>query len=697
MRFRLCAGTVGAILAAGPWSAAQTPVGSDFKVNTTTANDQTASRVARDAQGRTTVVWTSGAVPREVFLQRYNPDGSPLGSEMSVSSSPHDDSEADVATDAAGNFTVVWSQSHYPGAFDVMAQRFSGSGSKIGEPFRVNTTTSGHQYHSSIAMSAEGNFVVAWSNTQFHRVDAQEFSPGGQPAGGEIIVSQGTDLHRTPAVSWLPVPGPVPGGRFAVAWHGIVPGNLTRNVFVRVFEAGSQNPICNQFAVNTTNVGRYYPSTASDAAGNFVVAWQEAGNRMLRAHLYNSGCAPNGGELTVYQAANTSPEAVRAAMAPEGEFVATWQHSSNDDVLARSFAADGTALGPAFPVNTYTTGQQLRPAIALSGTRDFVITWDDTARDGSGRGIYGQRFGGLRPAALALAAESANVNGVWDKGETVTVKPSWQNQAAAPQSATGTASSLAGPGGPVYTIFDNFAAYGSIASGATGNCGNDCYSFGNALPTSTGHTDATFLETLAPSGDKKTWTLHVGNSFADVPAGNGFYKFAEILLHRGVTSGCGGGNFCPTNSITRQEMAVFLLVSKEGASYNPPACTTAPFNDVPASSGFCRWIAELARRGVSSGCGNGNFCPTAFVNRQEMAVFLLATLDPSLNPPACTVPPFNDVPITSEYCRWIKELVGRGITGGCGGGNYCPLANVPRQEMAVFLTATFGLTLYGPF
>jgi hypothetical protein len=79
-----------------------------------------------------------------------------------------------------------------------------------------------------------------------------------------------------------------------------------------------------------------------------------------------------------------------------------------------------------------------------------------------------------------------------------------------------------------------------------------------------------------------------------------------------------------------------------------------------------------------------------------MAVFVLRTLDPNLNPPACTTPVFSDVPASSPFCRWIEELARRGVVSGCGGGNYCPTAAVTREQMAVFLTGTFGLTLYGP-
>jgi hypothetical protein len=137
-------------------------------------------------------------------------------------------------------------------------------------------------------------------------------------------------------------------------------------------------------------------------------------------------------------------------------------------------------------------------------------------------------------------------------------------------------------------------------------------------------------------------------------------------------------------------------VAKEGTGYVPPACATPVFADVPASSPFCRWIEELARRAVVGGCGGGNYCPAGSVTREQMAVFALRALDPTLTPPPCTTPMFNDVPASSGFCRWIEELARRGVVSGCGGGSYCPAASVTRDQMGVFLSVTFGLTLYGP-
>ena len=79
-----------------------------------------------------------------------------------------------------------------------------------------------------------------------------------------------------------------------------------------------------------------------------------------------------------------------------------------------------------------------------------------------------------------------------------------------------------------------------------------------------------------------------------------------------------------------------------------------------------------------------------------MSVFVLRTLDPGLSPPACTTPMFSDVPPSSPFCRWVEELARRGVVSGCGGGLYCPSSPVTREQMSVFLTVTFDLALYGP-
>ncbi len=83
-------------------------------------------------------------------------------------------------------------------------------------------------------------------------------------------------------------------------------------------------------------------------------------------------------------------------------------------------------------------------------------------------------------------------------------------------------------------------------------------------------------------------------------------------------------------------MAVFLLKARWGAVYLPPPATGTAFPDVPVGNPFARWIEELARQGVTGGCGGGLYCPDNPVTRQQMAVFLLKTLLGSTYvPPPC--------------------------------------------------------------
>lgn len=63
---------------------------------------------------------------------------------------------------------------------------------------------------------------------------------------------------------------------------------------------------------------------------------------------------------------------------------------------------------------------------------------------------------------------------------------------------------------------------------------------------------------------------------------------------------------------------------------------------------------------------------------------------PEVSPPPGT-PTFNDVPITDFGYTYVEALAISGITGGCGGGNFCPDNPVTRRQMAIFLSKALGL------
>jgi len=116
-------------------------------------------------------------------------------------------------------------------------------------------------------------------------------------------------------------------------------------------------------------------------------------------------------------------------------------------------------------------------------------------------------------------------------------------------------------------------------------------------------------------------------TFADVSSGNWAWQFIETLYKAGITDGCGISPlvYCPASPVTRSQMAIFLLRAKHGSGYAPPAPKGTVFNDVSKTYWAAAWIERLAAEGIATGCGNGNFCPTAEVTRDQMAVFLVRT------------------------------------------------------------------------
>jgi hypothetical protein len=187
--------------------------------------------------------------------------------------------------------------------------------------------------------------------------------------------------------------------------------------------------------------------------------------------------------------------------------------------------------------------------------------------------------------------------------------------------------------------------------------------------------------------------VRVQVDFLDVPPSDPFHDYVDTLARDGVTAGCGGGNFCRNSGVTRAQMAVFLLKGEHGSSFTPPPCTGV-FADVecaPTPAFAVDWIEELYGEGITAGCSSGSYCPASGVTRAQMAVFLLkAEHGPSYSPPACTGV-FGDVPCPSPFANWIEQLYLEGVTGGCGGGDYCPGTVVTRGQMAVFLVKTFQL------
>ena len=677
----------------------------EFQVNTYTSLEQYFPKVAGDANGNFVVVWESSSNQdgsgSGIFAQRYDSTGAPAGGEFLVNTyTTGFQQRPSVAMNPAGAFVVVWQSLNQDGsAQGVFGQLFNDSGVAQGGEFQVNTYTTGSQYAPSVAMDSGGNFAVAWESAQdgsSYGIVAQRFDSGGGKQGGEIQVNTyTTGLQSNPSV------GMDASGDFVIAWDGMVQGPGTSSGYQGVaMQRFNSSGVAQGGEVVLSDADGSRPSVAMNAAGDFVVAWQSLDSNIYAARFNGAG-NPQGGQFQVNVYTNFFQNSwPNVAMDASGNFIVVWRNENS--ISGQRFDGSGFLAGSEFDVKTDTSNNNAHPSVAYTGGGNFVVGWANDSQDGSAYGVFARR---AESGAASLASvdartvtgSSSDHNGLLEAGETVQVAPWWTNVHTSSESLSGTASNLTGPAGPTYTINDATANYGVVGVGSLTDCfgaTGDCYLMTVSGARPAPHWDATFTETLS-DGFVKTWTLHVGASFADVPTSLNFYPFIENIFHNGITGGCGGSNYCPTTSVNRGQMAVFLLKAKHGSQYVPPPCTGI-FPDVDCGLPFGAWIEELYHEGITGGCGGGNYCPNNPVTRAQMAVFLLKSEHGSTYVPPPCHGEFGDVVCPSQFADWIEELAAESVTGGCGGGDYCPGNPNTRGQMAVFLVKTFGLQLYGP-
>jgi hypothetical protein len=137
---------------------------------------------------------------------------------------------------------------------------------------------------------------------------------------------------------------------------------------------------------------------------------------------------------------------------------------------------------------------------------------------------------------------------------------------------------------------------------------------------------AVFLERGIHGSSYAPPAVGASTGFGDVPTEYWSAAWIKQLAAEGITAGCGGSNYCPEHPVTRAQMAVFLLRSKYGAGYTPPAVgASTGFGDVPTDYWSAAWIKQLVTEGITAGCGSGSYCPETPVTRAQMAVFLVRT------------------------------------------------------------------------
>jgi hypothetical protein len=287
-----------------------------------------------------------------------------------------------VCTDATGNFVVVWEGDHAHGAGQdgsysgVFGQRFASDGTPQGSEFQVNVTTLYYQEDPSVGCDPDGDFVVAWADSQFgtESVVARLYDGSGAPTTGEITVDS-VGCCDTLFAAKVGVDG---GGSFVVAY--------SRNadaIYARRFDA-TGTPLAAAFQVSTTVSGGHYETDIAVADdGAFVVVWEAPGvsGDDVRGRRYDSSGSPLGGEFTANSHTTASQREPAIAMDASGNFVIAWEGAEGTEygAIARRFDAAGTPQGAEFLVSTNTNANVYSVDVATDAAGNFMVVWDDPA------------------------------------------------------------------------------------------------------------------------------------------------------------------------------------------------------------------------------------------------------------------------------------------------------------------------------
>jgi hypothetical protein len=323
---------------------------------------------------------------------------------------------------------------------------------RIGPEFVVNSTTEGSQDRAQIARLRSGRIAVAWQSSRTRpepdsSIHLQFFDTAGERSGDEARVSRpAAGAQVTPALA------PLKSGGLVVVWHSEGVEGVGSGIFGRIYRP-TEEPRGDQFQIDDRPYGPGgHPVVVATETG-FLVVWlgaNEAGDSEIRARLFTStgraiggtvrvtaaltgkqrfpavttignddagfvvawqtevGGVPNiyfqrldaalhrlGDAIAVTAYSHVRQLDPRLTRLSDGSFVVSWAEDvvAGLDVLSQRYdAASGVALGSASVVNTRILGTQRAPGVAALPSGGHVVTWSSYNQDGSGYGVYAQRF-----------------------------------------------------------------------------------------------------------------------------------------------------------------------------------------------------------------------------------------------------------------------------------------------------------------
>lgn len=249
------------------------PVGSEFLVNTEVTGNQSfraaaPHAIAADDDGAFVVVWQNASgsgCAQCLYAQLYNAAGVAQGGEITAMSAC--DTPSVDRSDTG--FVVVCADTS---PVDIQARRFDTSGTALGSEFYVNAYTTGSQSRPKVALHSDGSFVVVWgsgggddSDTSGASIRARRYDTAGAAIGDDFQVNTSTtDDQTNPAIAMAD------DGDFVIAW---IDTNGADRVRAQLY-ASSGTTVGAEFEVSSA-AGTVPSAAMRNASGDFVLGWTE--------------------------------------------------------------------------------------------------------------------------------------------------------------------------------------------------------------------------------------------------------------------------------------------------------------------------------------------------------------------------------------------------------------------------------------
>ena len=364
-------------------------LGPEFRVNVETYGGQMSSASASNYSGQSVVVYVDyGTGVPMLWGRRYDSEGVASGSffvaEIDAPVTA-DEGVVDVAIADDGRFvvavrgvTVVNNHAYY----GIYGYRFNASGKRVGVDTIVNAAGDNRIIKRQVAVSTadDGSYIVAWQ--QFDStptVRIKHVRNDGSLEGSYDYVPASAYVQGRPSVAMNS------DGTSVAVWEH------NNSIRMQRFDAsGNAHGNAVSFGSSASQ-----PSVGVGSPSEFGVAYKQGTNVVMGRRYKNDGTLVH--SFQVNAATDYAAHSPQVAIDQYDNLFFAWtkQYNSNAaEVKMRRYGSSNVAMANETIVNTYNTGLQHQPSLALSGYSAAFVSWTSLNQDGSYSGVYGQRFEG---------------------------------------------------------------------------------------------------------------------------------------------------------------------------------------------------------------------------------------------------------------------------------------------------------------